>query len=396
MKRIVAIILCMIMCFSIASCNTTDDVVKDVETTSADTEQTDSTQSEEATDSEEAGSLEQDTQKETEEAKPTKYMLKDNADKLKLHGRMSVVDTGITCDFSASGIEFKAHVIGDVKLKVTATRDTYFTVWIDGQRVDERLYAPNQTSELTVASFTEAGEHTIRILKQTEAAMSLCILNSLTITGEFLEAPEPAQYYIEVIGDSITCGQGNLVGTGDYGQGDALGEDGTQTFCFLAADSLGADVSIIGCSGIGIDKGFTSFSEIDFYPMTSYCRSTTKKYDFSRIPDLVVINLGTNDTTKGSSEDAFKSGVKELIEFVRSKYGTVTIVWTCNMMNDVGVREWLTYSLNELGGEAAGIYLCELNTDHAGGNGHPTIDGHETASLILKKLIREKGLLSAS
>ena len=276
MRKIEAIILCMVMCFSVVSCGGTTDAFTDTQSPIS-SEQVNDTISQETTDTDVQAGLEQDTQKDTErdteKAQLTTYKLKDNVDKFKLHGRMSVLSTGITCDFSASGIEFNAYVTGDVTLKVTATKDTYFTVWVDGKRSSERLYAPKNTTELKVASFEEAGEHTIRILKQSEAAMSLCVLNTLTLTGELREPPTAAKYFIEIIGDSITCGQGNLVMKGDEGQGKAIAEDGTQTFCFLAADSLGADCSIIGRSGIGIDKGYTEYSEMDFYPKTSYCRS---------------------------------------------------------------------------------------------------------------------------
>ena len=77
----------------------------------------------------------------------------------------------------------------------------------------------------------------------------------------------------------------------------------------------------------------------------------------------------------------------------RSIYGNVNIVWTCNMMNDDPVRPWLTDAIGDLGGEAAGIYICVLNKDRNGGNNHPTVDGHELASLLLRKLIRQNGLL---
>ena len=84
------------------------------------------------------------------------------------------------------------------------------------------------------------------------------------------EAPANKDKNIEFIGDSIVCGHENLCQSGDADQGKAVNEDGTRAFAYLTSELLGADCSVIGCSGIGIDKGFTNFSEDDFYPKTSY------------------------------------------------------------------------------------------------------------------------------
>ena len=116
-------------------------------------------------------------------------------------------------------------------------------------------------------------------------------------------------------------------------------------------------------------------------------------YGFERIPDIVIINLGTNDQTKGSDEAAVKKGARELIEFIRSKYGKVNIIWTYNMMGDENVRPWIKSVIDELGGEAEGLYMCELNKNREGGNGHPVEDAHDLATRILRSFIRDKALL---
>ena len=47
----------------------------------------------------------------------------------------------------------------------------------------------------------------------------------------------------------------------------------------------------------------------------SYYRDQTLVYtDNSRAPHVVVINLGTNDQSRGSTEEAFKAGVREIID----------------------------------------------------------------------------------
>lgn len=326
--------------------------------------------------------------------KPTTYMLNDIVEKLKIHGRTEFLQGGIACDFTASGIEFSLQAEGEVALTVTPTKDTFFTVWVDGVRMEERLFAPARQTDLILASFSDQRVHTIRVLKQTEAQFSLCVLNSLRFVGDMSDPPRDCKKYVEIIGDSIVCGHGILCLNGEKEQGTALYEDGTLGFAYLTAETLGADCSIVGCSGIGIDKGFTTFSEDDFYPKASYYRDRGTAYGFSRKPDLVVINLGTNDQMKGSSEMVFKAGVRSLIAFIREQYGDVNIVWTYNMMRDNNVEPWVRAVIEELGGEQNGLYICKLNRDLQGGNGHPTEDGHLIASRILVSFVNEKGLFT--
>lgn len=63
-------------------------------------------------------------------------------------------------------------MVGDVTLYISCDSETYFTVFIDGERVEERLHASKDIDQLVIASFEEAGEHNIRFLKQTEPQWS--------------------------------------------------------------------------------------------------------------------------------------------------------------------------------------------------------------------------------
>lgn len=169
----------------------------------------------------------------------------------------------------------------------------------------------------------------------------MATLESLEFYGVLAPRPENADYYVEFIGDSITCGAGNLWDSSSKTPSMSSMipeyEDGTQAYAFLTAEALGADASILSCSGIGNDQCWLPFYIADYYPAQSYCRSKTVPYDFSnaRVPDLVVINLGTNDEMRGSAESAYKNGVKDLIVFARASYTTDTpIVWICGMMSE--------------------------------------------------------------
>lgn len=312
------------------------------------------------------------------------YDITKDSQNIRFIGRMQDVDGGVFCDFTASGIEFKGTFEGEIKLYLSCSADTYFSVYIDGEASGDRYFANSGTEYITLATFENAETHTVKILKQTEAQVSLSVLKSLEINGMLDDAPAKREYLIEFIGDSITSGYGNLGDNSTKDAGSALWSDGTQAYAFLTAELLDADATVISCSGIGLDKGYTDFCEADFYLKQSYYRDADTEYtDNGNIPDLVVINLGTNDLSCGSGEQAFKQGARDLITGVRDFYGTdVKIVWVYGMMGTARF-EWTKEVLEGF----ENVYYIQLPQNSRGGNMHPNIETHKQAAEMLAEFI---------
>ncbi len=380
MKKIFAFLLSLVICLSLFACNGTPD---------------DSTPDTDKTEDENKGEDEKVIEHK-------KYKLQDVTDSLKFLGRNTVASNGIICDHSASGIEFSAYIEGEVKLgasvsmRVTPTgayeASTYYTVYIDGVRQEKRFNIASGEATLTIANFEEGGVHTIRILKQTESQNSLSILKSLEFTGYFEEAPAEKELLIEFIGDSITSGYGNLCKNGASNPGNALNQDATQTYAYLTAEKLGADHSLVSYSGIGVAKGWPDFLMEEFFAADSYCRNTSSAYEKSFTPDIVVINLGTNDNTKGAVATTFISKAKALINLIRDTYGEdVKIIWVSNMMGS-SMQTFSSKAIAALGGEANGLYTCTLPQEQTGGGGHPSVAGHIAAADVLTQFIEDNVL----
>lgn len=367
-----ALILIILTCLSLACC------------TPADTEQSD-----------DMSSLSQEASSEAS-AEPSYsdviYPITKSSRFIRFIGRMQDVDGGAFCDFTASGIEFSGKMVGDVKLFLTCDRDTYFTVFIDGVRSDNRLFVDGLTKGIVIASFDTLGEHTIKVLKQSEAQVSLSVLNGIELTGELYDAPAKREFLIEFIGDSITSGYGTLGDSATQDAGSALWSDGTSAYAFLTAEALSADANIISCSGIGIDKGYMDFNKATFYPKASYYRDKDKEYtDNSNVPDLVVINLGTNDLSCGSTEEAFKNGVSDLITSVRTFYNNdeLPVLWVYGMMGTAKF-EWTQSVLQSFNN----VYTVSLPQNSQGGNWHPNAEAHAKAAAKLAEFITDNNLLS--
>lgn len=319
-----------------------------------------------------------------------RYEFASLSDNVRFLGRTYYDDTGVVCDDTASGFEFAGYMKGAVRVSMTCSGTCYFSVYVDGEKLDSRFFVTKGTHEITFATFTEFGYHEIKIVKTTEPSLAQCKFNILQIACIFSELPEAKDIYIEFIGDSVMCGYGNLCDNTATNAGQPQHQDATVAFPFLTAEALDADLSVIGCSGIGLVKGAYDYCAKDFYSAYSYLRNPSASYDFARVPNIVVINLGTNDAALGANEADFKKGVKELVEFIRTTYKKdIPIVWTYNSMNDELTAPWLEAEFEAFGGESAGLYLCKLDRNGDGGNHHPSAEAHGAYAEKLSSLIKD-------
>lgn len=324
--------------------------------------------------------------------------------KIKINGRSKVGTGGIYCDSSVSGIEFNAYVEGELKLTLNVSQSTnlnekirnecYFTLYIDGVRWETRLSALAGNNTLTLANFETGAMRNVKLVKQTGAHAALCTLKSLEFTGYFGEKPADKELLVEFIGDSITVGYGNLcTDHNDPNRGQAIMQDGTKAFAYLTAEKLGADISSICVSGMGIAKGHRQFLADEFFDATSYYRDPSEKYTATRKPDVIVINLGTNDQNKQADSNELIKKVKELITLVRQKYGKDTpIVWVHGMMGNGKWQEINSVLNKQFKGEADKIYTLEISQNSDGGGGHPGLAAHESTSATLSAFIKTKVL----
>lgn len=339
------------------------------------------------------------------------------ADAFKTYGRVFAVGKALACDWTASGIEFSAYCTGDVSVTLYSSDETYLTVYVDGVRIDETAFdhdthartgktflAGAGIGTVCIAEGLEQGLHTFRILKQ--ADVRICeqtSIQSITLSGELADRPEDAEIYLEFLGDSITCGYACL-GINGVDERNAATTDGTSAYSYLTAQALGADFSMVAVSGIGIYKGTSTSLPVmeDVFLCNSYFRSHAEAdYHPVRVPDAVVINLGTNDEGRiGSNEDAFSKKVKSLIETVRNTYQQQVPIVFCyhSMKTGTIAPDLITAVIREMGGAEAGLYSVVMTTDisptkpansHNGAPGnHPDAEQHRRQAQTLTSFLQ--------
>ncbi|MCI8413261.1 MAG: hypothetical protein HFE47_04105 [Clostridia bacterium] len=270
-------------------------------------------------------------------------------------------------------------------------------VYVDGVSSDTRIlkFDASQGSFSGTCELVKdlpMGIHTVKVIKMTEQGCMRASLGGLTTDGTFLSPKKTPDLRLEFYGDSITGGYGNLGEKSGY-QWD---EDSTYTYATLATEALGAQASMLSYSGIPacLPVSHSHLKMVDAFDKVYLdAPDTMPKYDFSEYPaDVVVINLGTNDTNSPALdfEGNMYEGYKRLLQRIHAARPQAAIVCVYGMM---GVNKYIdkeiAQAVDEL--DATGEYKIlyqTIRTTTSGVAGHPDREGHETAAAELAELIR--------
>ncbi|MCR5204518.1 MAG: lipase [Lachnospiraceae bacterium] len=239
---------------------------------------------------------------------------------VKYIGRSVLFNDTLLLSLSGSGIEFEytgkgltVTFIGGEAARTPDNEENYARIGIYENGIRTRDFALN-TGEMSVriAESSETKTSVIRIIKLSECAMSIMGVRPLEISdGESVKPTSAKELKVEFIGDSITCGYG-VDDPNPLHDFKTSTEDVTKGFAYKTASDLDIDYSMFSISGYGIISGYTDNPEIrhDEQLIPTFYRSMGLSYDrmegipatqdipwdFSKyVPDLVVLNLGTND-----------------------------------------------------------------------------------------------------
>lgn len=185
-----------------------------------------------------------------------------------------------------------------------------------------------------LASGLSDGEHDLEITKRTEPSVGTLQLLALESTEKrpLVPTSAPAKRFIEFIGDSITCGYG-VLGTSPC-TFTASTEDESVAYGARTAAALDADHAAISWSGIGVWRDYSG-STVDQMP-TRFLRTlpadSTSVWDFEYVPDVVVVNLGTNDFAKSDPGASYQTAMTNFVTLLRSKYPSAPIILTVSSM----------------------------------------------------------------
>ena len=288
-------------------------------------------------------------------------VLKAVKENVKLIGRTYYDGEKLWCGLSGTGIEFNfsgkscsvkigCDSIGISDDPANETNKARIAVLVNGERVIDDIVRTEEKTYSVISSEVET-EAVITVIKLSEAAMSAFSVNEIVVDGE-ISPVENKPVFIEFIGDSITCGYGVDDEDENHNFSTAT-EDVTRAYAYRTAKALGVDYSMVSYSGYGIVSGYTGDGVINaselvppYYENPAYTigdfggvKPQNLKWDFSsRQPDLILINLGTNDDSYcGEDEERRAEYCRLYIEFlktVRKNNPKAKIVCALGIMTD--------------------------------------------------------------
>jgi lysophospholipase L1-like esterase len=248
-------------------------------------------------------------------------------------GRVDISDP-VGPRFAWSGSGFVANVAGpsiSVTLRTEGTSEPpFFQPVIDGTP-GARFSVP--ASDQTVALGTGLGDgtHVVELYRETEGRYGSNVFLGFT-EGTLKAPPARPDRLIEIVGDSISAGFGNL-GVEEhpnYGPDPSGGcgfttetESAYSTYGMIAARRLGAEASVVAVSGWGAyrDNGNGTSGVLSTVYANAVGVRATPAWTFERQADVVVVNLGTNDFATGDpGETEFKTAYSSLLATLREKY----------------------------------------------------------------------------
>lgn len=205
-----------------------------------------------------------------------------------------------------------------------------FDVLVDGIARAPVVLKPG-AAKYVLAGELPPGEHPLRLIKRTSTTGSFVAFRGFTVEGGALVPTHRARSrLIEFVGDSITTGWGNLLpnGSGQCSTWTAM-ESESLAWGAVAARALEADHVAVAIPGRGVyrNQGGSTTGTMPQVWTQARPGSAVPPWDTSRLtPDVVVINLGTNDFKAGDPGPAFNSAYRAFLQEVRAAYPGAEIV----------------------------------------------------------------------
>ncbi|MEO0468788.1 MAG: GDSL-type esterase/lipase family protein [Bacteroidota bacterium] len=219
-----------------------------------------------------------------------------------------------------------------------------YRIEVDGQEKVVGVNAGNQS--LMIAENLLEGSHQVRITKLGEAETSLTTVKSLHLEGKLLPLPAPPTRRIEFYGNSITCGFGNL-GTDQDCPFSPSTENAWQSYAAIASRAVQAEHITICYSGRGMVQNYDRSREgtlPDLFDKIDPDNPSLMWSFSSWIPQLVVINLGTNDFAhENPDQESFVETYTHFVQSLHLYYPEARFVLLSGpMMNDGNGRRSLS------------------------------------------------------
>ena len=350
----------------------------------------------------------------------TETVYKATAENVKLLGRTYFNEDKLYCALSGTGAEFSftgtkctVDISGDSTAMNASAADNQARVgiYVNGERVIDDM-VDNLRESYDVFSSDTPQDVTVSIVKLSESPMSTLAIDNIKVTGSVIKPTPDKDVLIEFVGDSITCG---------YGSDDPVKEnhfstkteDVTKAYAYKTAKNLDADYSLISFSGYGIISGYSDGNKKvsnqtvpQYYTKLGFSWSPNGSFvpanvdwDFTkRQPDVIVINLGTNDDsytkTEKDRQEEYAAEYVNFLKTIREKNPDAKILCTLGVMGD-RLFEYVQKAADDYSAETGdkNIYTMKFDVqspaDGYSADWHPSVTTHDKAAAKLSEEIKK-------
>jgi lysophospholipase L1-like esterase len=303
--------------------------------------------------------------------------------------------------FNFPGIQIRAAFEGTSLRMLAKPNSGYFMAQIDKAEPFKVAFRGERDSLVTLATALADGVHTVKLMYAIEGYEFFPEFWGFVLDEgkKLVDAPALPSRKIEFIGNSITCGYGNE-GLKKEEHFDYATENHYYSYASITARNLDAQHWVVARSGIGAYRNYNGpktgnpesnmlaqYEHIGYALKPELRKEATflsEKWDFNRYqPDVVCINLGTNDlSTSNYDVKLLKQNYHKLLKTVRQHNPNAKIVFLTGTMLYNKEMELQRQILNEVAAEAKkagdkGIYrfdMAPISGDEWYGNDwHPNV-----------------------
>lgn len=337
--------------------------------------------------------------------------------------------------WTGSGIELNVKG-SELWIEVEVDYDMYepwISIVINSAPVSRQMLTAGRYWVCVFRGMNEHEVKNVRIIRDVQAMngdpVSYMQIHAVKFDGEFLPIEEKP-YKIEFVGDSITSGEG-IIGGKQEDDWISMWFSAVDNYSTMTANALNAEHIIISESGWGV---LTSWDNNPHFNIPQYyekvCGILTgeknealgafKDNDFdSWQPDVVVVNLGTNDGGAFTSPEwrdgvtgeahkqrlnedgtfneedlkAFENAVYNFLIKLRKLNKNANIVWVYGMLGipmlPAIYRAVDTYTKDTGDIKVSVFQLPNTTEETVGSRQHPGILSHKKAAKELTEYIRE-------
>jgi len=313
--------------------------------------------------------------------------------------------------FSQPGTSIKFRFEGKkctLKLKNESDKNlsNYYNLIIDNKE-PKTIAISNSDSNYPI-ELQDGKPHTVTIFKRTENLVGVGIFEGIVLEEDKKLLPlESKKHKMEFIGNSITCGYGNE-GSSKECPFSPETENNYLAYSATTARNLNAEFYAIAYSGIGMIQNF-DLANKQTMPLV-YSRILAdfpdSKWNFENYtPDVVVLNLGTNDFAHSNPDSTFFSTTYlAFVRNIRKNYPKTQIfcIEGC-MLNDDSPNnrkakttlkkhiEVIVAKLHSEGDKSIySFFFNGMKNDELGCDWHPNVKKHQIMATDLTEFIKSK------